>query len=248
MPVVSSILAFSNWYDGTFSDAKISGVEIIHHEVRIAANGAVRLSPTPGQWARVRDLVGRTVDARAGCVETRPAYPELGLASMIDVQAQADGVLLSVDVEQPLPPELMGRAGLNLEFLPSAYSGKGYLVDGHPAVLPRHRSGPMVRAGEPGPIAGGCGFVLAPEDSTRCVSVRANEGEIALFDGRNTVQNGWFVLRSLLPAGRSGFWGQNEYVVDVGTMHIFLVNAASALLAEGSDHPAAGAALTAKEH
>lgn len=25
-----NILAFSNWYDGNFSDAKISGVELIH--------------------------------------------------------------------------------------------------------------------------------------------------------------------------------------------------------------------------
>ena len=43
-----NVLAFSNWYDGLFSDAKISGLELIHHEVRTDTNGDVRLSPTPG--------------------------------------------------------------------------------------------------------------------------------------------------------------------------------------------------------
>ena len=45
-----NVMVFSNWYDGSFDDAKISGVEIIHHGVRTVTNGDVRLNPTPGQW------------------------------------------------------------------------------------------------------------------------------------------------------------------------------------------------------
>jgi len=45
-----NVLVFSNWYDGNFSDSKISGVEIIHHGVRTATNGDVRLHNTPEQW------------------------------------------------------------------------------------------------------------------------------------------------------------------------------------------------------
>jgi endoglucanase len=45
-----NVLVFSNWYNGNFGDSKISGIEIIHHEVRTATNGDVRLNPTPGQW------------------------------------------------------------------------------------------------------------------------------------------------------------------------------------------------------
>lgn len=44
-----NILLFSNWYNKNFSDSKISGIEIIHHEVRTATNGDVRLNPTPQQ-------------------------------------------------------------------------------------------------------------------------------------------------------------------------------------------------------
>jgi hypothetical protein len=39
---------FSNIYDATFDDSKISAVEIIHHGIRTATNGDVRLNPTPG--------------------------------------------------------------------------------------------------------------------------------------------------------------------------------------------------------
>ena len=52
---------FSNAYDGNFSDAKIAGVELIHHGVRTATNGDVRLSPTPEQWDPVPALKSRQV-------------------------------------------------------------------------------------------------------------------------------------------------------------------------------------------
>jgi len=198
------VLVFNNWYDGNFSDAKISGVELIHHSVRTATNGDVRLSPTPGQWDRVPDLVGRTVDVPAGSVATRLAYPDLGLHYTVRVSAREDGVMIAVDLELPLPPALAGQAGLNLEFLPAAYFGKGYLIDGGSRLFPRYPSGPMLRPGEPTAFASGRAIVLAPEDPARRVAVRTAEGELALYDGRNTAQNGWYVLRQLLPAGRTG--------------------------------------------
>jgi hypothetical protein len=45
-----NVLVFSNWYNDLFSDSKMSGIEIIHHGVRTATNGDVRLNPTPEQW------------------------------------------------------------------------------------------------------------------------------------------------------------------------------------------------------
>src|SRR3546814_21088752 len=46
--------------------------------------------------------------------------------------------------------------------------------------------------------------LLAPDDPARRVTVRSDGAGIALYDGRNRAQNGWFVLRSLLPAGKTG--------------------------------------------
>ena len=46
--------------------------------------------------------------------------------------------------------------------------------------------------------------MLAAEDPARRVTISAGEGELALFDGRNKAQNGWFVVRGILPGGRTG--------------------------------------------
>jgi hypothetical protein len=56
------VLVFNNAYEGEFSDAKISGIELIHHGVRIATNGDVRLNPTPEQWDPAPTLRERVVD------------------------------------------------------------------------------------------------------------------------------------------------------------------------------------------
>ncbi|HEY4612802.1 MAG TPA: glycoside hydrolase family 9 protein, partial [Bacteroidota bacterium] len=42
------------------------------------------------------------------------------------------------------------------------------------------------------------------EDPARRVTIKSNSGALMLFDGRNKAQNGWFVVRSLLPAKKSG--------------------------------------------
>ena len=64
-----NVLVFANWYSGLFSDSKLSGVELIHHGVRTATNGDVRLSPTPEQWDAIPTLAGRRVNRAAQAVE-----------------------------------------------------------------------------------------------------------------------------------------------------------------------------------
>ena len=56
-----NVIVFSNWYDGLFSDSKISGIELIHHGVRTATNGDVRLHATPEQWDRIPEFVEKKV-------------------------------------------------------------------------------------------------------------------------------------------------------------------------------------------
>ena len=48
-----NFFVFSNVYDATFDDSKISAVEVIHHGIRTATNGDVRMNPTPGQWDKL---------------------------------------------------------------------------------------------------------------------------------------------------------------------------------------------------
>lgn len=203
-----NVLLFSNVYDGLFSDAKIAGVEVIHHGVRTVTNGDVRLSPTPGQWDAVPQLVARHVNPSDGSIEAHLRYHDPAFDFILRGEASGDSVVLSVTLPQPLPAALAGRAGLNLEFLPSAYFHRSYLIDDQPGTFPLHPASDMVRTAhgvvEPAPLAVGRQIVFAPEDPARRIRVTASGGALALYDGRNQAQNGWFVLRTLLPADKTG--------------------------------------------
>src|SRR3970040_2591020 len=83
-----NVLVFSNWYNDLFSDSKISGIEIIHHEVRTATNGDVRLNPTPEQWDAIPQFIERKVDRDAQTVEAFLKYPAYDFAYSIKAESQ----------------------------------------------------------------------------------------------------------------------------------------------------------------
>ena len=200
-----SIFLFHSKYHSVFGDQKMSGLEIIFHGQRIATNGDVRLSATPAQWDPIPQFQSRTRGARPNQISATCAYPDRGLSYQIDVRAEEDGIRVAVQLDQPLPPALIGKAGFNLEFLPSAYFGKGYLIDDKSGLFPRHPDGPMVRDAEgtpePTALATGHSVVFSPGDPTTRIVIRSDNALLQLFDGRNVAQNGWFVVRSLIPAG-----------------------------------------------
>jgi len=63
------VLVFSNWYNGLFSDSKISGVELVHHGVRTVTNGDVGLHDTPEQWDAIPSFIKRDVNTENGSIE-----------------------------------------------------------------------------------------------------------------------------------------------------------------------------------
>jgi len=58
-------------------------------------------------------------------------------------------------------------------------------------------------AAQPVPLASGHRIVLAPEDPSTRVAITSEQGALMLFDGRSRAQNGWFVVRELIPADRT---------------------------------------------
>ena len=211
-------LLFSNWYDGLFADSKISGLEIIQQGLRSATNGDVRLSATPGQWDPTGRMIERRVDPGGQWIEALLEYPDYAFRYRIRAERGASGIVLSVILDQPLPAALAGRAGFNLEFLPAAYFHHAFLVDDKPGSFPLYPASTMTAGGERQPSSGrdwgtgaepvafaeGRRIILAPEDPLRRVTVTAKDGAVRFYDGRNQAQNGWFVLRGDLPAGRAG--------------------------------------------
>jgi endoglucanase len=222
-----NVLVFTSEYNGMFFDEKTAGIEIIHHGVRSATGGAVRLSPTPEQWDQIPKLVDRKVDPRTNAIEVRLRYEAFDFDSRLVVTPDGAGFKVAVHLDKPVPAELEGRAGLNLEFLPSRYWERTYLVDGKPGIFPRYPAGPTTSLPpekklrqfegyatfdlhgqkdyiEALPVATGKAMTMAPEDPERHVTIRALTGELQLLDGRNLAQNGWYVVRTLLAAGTAG--------------------------------------------
>jgi len=222
-----NILVFSNQYTGMFNDEKNAGIELIHHGVRSVTGGAVRLQNTPEQWDLVPAVINRKVDKETNTIEVTLRYKDYDFDSRISVTSRDKGVLISVFLDKPLPEKLEGKAGLNMEFIPSSYFRKTYIIDGKPGIFPLYPSGSskiesanskvLQYAGHstfddrgrneyivPEPFASGKTIILSPEDPETMVKIEALNSELMMFDGRMLAQNGWFVVRSLLPAKRTG--------------------------------------------
>ena len=222
-----NVLVYSNTFSGGFNDEKNSGIEVIHHGVRTVQGGAVRLSNTPEQWDLVPQSTSRIVDTDAGSIEVGLRYPDYDFDSRIVTTAVGKAVRIDVYLDKPLPKELEGDAGFNLEFLPSQYWNKAYLMDGKPGRFPRYSASLTTtrpneekvkqykgyrtyddrgtgRFVDPLPLVTGHSMVLAPDAPERMIKVTSEDAELMLFDGRLLAQNGWYVLRSLLPSGKTG--------------------------------------------
>jgi hypothetical protein len=106
----------------------------------------------------------------------------------IKVEVKNGGFVLTVNLEKPLPKELEGYAGFNLEFLPSAYFEKTYKIDQKHGVFPLYPSSAMeitpTGKVEPKPLATGKRITLAPEDPFTRITLKPAR-ENFLFDGRN---------------------------------------------------------------
>jgi hypothetical protein len=222
-----NVLVFSNSFNGGFNDEKNSGIEIIHHGVRTVQGGAVRLNNTPEQWDLVPTMTSRKVDRENGTIEVSLRYADYDFDSRIVVTGKGKSVEIAVWLDKPVPEKLAGEAGLNLEFLPSQYWLKTYTMDGRLGRLPRYATSQTVtrpndekprqfkgfrtyddrgtgRFVDPLPMAAGHDLTLATDAPERMIRVSSTDAELQLFDGRMLAQNGWFVVRSILPAGKTG--------------------------------------------
>ena len=215
-----SVLLFHNSYHHVFGDQKMSGLEIILHDQRIATNGDVRLSATPAQWDPIPDFQSRKRGSAADELIASCSYPDRSFSYRINVKPEPGGFRIAVQLDQPLPAALAGKAGFNLEFLPSLYFGKSYIVDNNPGIFLRHDGGPMERSltgkPEPLPISVGSRIVLSPEDPLTRVSI-TSDSDLSLYDGRNQAPNGWFVVRTLIPVGKTGevvVWHVKPNIID----------------------------------
>ena len=146
--------------------------------------------------------------------------------SRVVVTAKGKAVEIAVYLDKPVPEKLAGEAGFNLEFLPSKYWLKTFTMDGRLNRFPRYATSQTItrpnsekprqfkgfktyddrgtgRFIDPLPLETGHRIVMASDDPEHMITI-SSDVELKLFDGRMLAQNGWFVLRSVLPKGKTG--------------------------------------------
>ncbi len=196
------------------------GIEIIQHGKRVATNGNLSLQPTPGQWEPYPQLLNKEIkkadetivvtlkypdSTRIKTPDQPIIYPHLEFTYSISVIAEGDQFRIIVDLEKPLPAKWIGQVGFYLELFPGNLFGKSFYLDEQFGIFPRYANSPVQkdRDGEYEaiPMAEGRRLIIAPEDKFLKMTIENMRGNLELLDGRVKHNNGWFVVRSLIPEG-----------------------------------------------
>ena len=148
------VMAFDDFYP----EGHQSGVSVIMHGRRIAANGDLRFEPAPGQWQPVPKKTGRTQDPSDNSITAAMIYPDpdrhlTGFNPMIypdfrfsyTVTTTGEGESVTVDAQtdRPVPPEYLGKLSFNLELFPGVLFGMSWIMDEKTGVFPRQPNGPV---------------------------------------------------------------------------------------------------------
>ena len=150
----TDVMAFSDFYP----EGHQGGVCVIMNGHRIATNGDIRLEATPGQWQPVPKQLSRRVeggkivttlcypDSSRHLTGFNPmVYPEWHVNYTVTVEPQGKSILVTVDLYNPVPEFLLGKAGFNLEFFPGELFGKPWLMDGQSGIYPQQPNTPLLQ-------------------------------------------------------------------------------------------------------
>lgn len=238
-------------FDDIYPEGHQGGISIIMHGDRIASNGDIRLEPTPGQWQPVPKQRSRNVDQAGNTITATLSYPDssrhltgfnpmiypdLVLNYKVSVKGEGGSIIITVDLDRPVPEKYIGKVGFNLELFPGAVFEKPWIMDAQTGIFPRQPNGPTLE--EPSnacfqgnfnpngkasathlagqgyspmiaddivaePYAVGHQFVVCPDDPFSKITVESKGAPLKLYDGRMNHNNGWFVVRSEIQAGKT---------------------------------------------
>ena len=211
-----NVMAFQDIYP----EGHQGGVGIIQNGERVATNGDLRLEQTPGQWQPIPKQGLRVVDKANNLIKvtlTYPDssknrkgfnpifYPDLYFNYDVTVKAEGNSIRVTVDLDRPLPKQFIGKVGFNFELYPTVLFGKTWYLDHQSGIFPRQPNGPtsLDVNGEVQAVPYGSGkrLVIAPESDLQRMVIESKGSDLQLVDGRNKHNNGWFVVRSVVPEG-----------------------------------------------
>jgi len=207
------------FYD-IYPEGHQGALEIIQNGTRVATNGDIRLEPTPGQWQPIprvgeREVYPENNEIRVKCTypdESKQGkghnpiyYPDLNISYNVRVLGEGKKFRIIVDFEEPLPEEWIGKVGFNLELFPGTLFGKSWYMDEQSGIFPTQPNGPMQKDADGNwqafPLATGKKLTVAPDIKEQTLMITSQKSDLLLLDGRFYHNNGWFVVRSVVPAG-----------------------------------------------
>lgn len=144
-------------FDDFYPEGHQGGISFIMNGKRVATNGDIRFDETPGQWQPVPKKTGRVIEgnkiittlcypdsSRHETGFNPMVYPDVNLSYTVSLEPSGKGFLVTVDLDQPVPEELIGKAGFNLEFFPGELFGKPWIMDGKAGIYPQQPNSPVV--------------------------------------------------------------------------------------------------------
>jgi len=211
-----NVFVFSDIYP----EGHQTGVTVVQHGVRVAANGDLRLEISPGQWSPVPKGGEQAIDKTNGIITQHLwypdtsknrrgfnpiVYPDLILSYRVNVSAiEKNTFRITVDLDEPLPEEWVGKVGFNLELFPGILFGKSFLMDDQTGIFPLQPNGPITGYFDEylaEPLATGNQLIIAPEEDFQRIKIESKDTPLQLWDGRTNHNNGWFIVRSPIPSG-----------------------------------------------
>jgi endoglucanase len=207
------------------------GIGIIMHGKRVASDGDLRLDadlsggmPISGQSDIKVDVPGNQITAKMVYPDPDKnkytllpvKYPDLDLKYNIKVHGSGSSVVITVDLEKPLPKEFAGKVGFVLELYPGILYGNTWNLDNKSGIFPRQANGPSVKVlneekQEIQPIASGRKLSVMPENKYQHMTIESLKGDLQLLDGRYDREDGWFIVRSMLADGAAQ--GAVEWII-----------------------------------
>jgi len=194
-----------------------TGVSVIQHGERVAANGDVRLEVSPGQWSPIPKAGKQTIDPATKTVTQEMSfpdssrfkgfnpivYPNLVLRYKVNVTPlENSSFKITVDLSEPLPAAWVGKVGFNFELFPTHLFGKTFLMDNQTGIFTQQANGPVMQDQDQfitKPLASGKLLTIVPENDLQRIQI-STKGKIDLWDGRANHNNGWYIVRETLAA------------------------------------------------
>jgi endoglucanase len=189
------IMVFHDYY----ANGHQSGITIIQNGVRVAANGDIRGDIRLREWPEAGE---KKVDKAAGTILTQMNFPNIPLKYNVMVKAIGNKIVVTADLDKPLPPELVGKVWFQIELFPAILFGKSWNMDGQTGFFPTDSYGPMEGA-DLKPYSIGKVLVVAPETESQRLTIKSLKGNLELADGRSSTKANWFVVRTAIPADQT---------------------------------------------